>query len=80
MKSQREFPRLVISPKGTRWVEQGHPWIYEAEAVSGGENAENGVLVDAVHLHLQKPTYELSAPHGARGVYYLLRTIWIPNR
>lgn len=48
MKSQREFPRLVISPKGTRWVEQGHPWIYEAEVVSGGEGAENGVLVDAV--------------------------------
>ena len=48
MKSQREFPRLVISPKGTRWVEQGHPWIYEAEVVSGGEDAENGVLVDAV--------------------------------
>ena len=48
MKSQREFPRLVISPKGTRWVEQGHPWIYEAEVVSGGEDAVNGVLVDAV--------------------------------
>lgn len=48
MKSQREFPRLVISPKGTRWVEQGHPWIYEAEVVSGGEDAENGVLVDTV--------------------------------
>ena len=38
MKSQREFPRLVISPKGTRWVEQGHLWIYEAEVVSGGAN------------------------------------------
>ena len=48
MKSQREFPRLVISPKGTRWVEQGHPWIYEAEVVSVGEDAENGALVDAV--------------------------------
>ena len=48
MKSQREFPRLVISPKGTRWVEQGHPWIYETEVVSGGEDAENGALVDAV--------------------------------
>ena len=48
MKSQREFPRLVISPKGTRWVEQGHPWIYEAEVVSGGEVAENSALVDAV--------------------------------
>ena len=48
MKSQREFPRLVISPKGTRWVEQGHPWIYEAEVVSGGEDAVYGVVVDAV--------------------------------
>lgn len=50
MKSQREFPRLVISPKGTRWVEQGHPWIYEAEVVSGGEDAENGVLEVAEKL------------------------------
>lgn len=48
MKSQRELPRLVISPKGTRWVEQGHPWIYEAEVISGGEDVENGALVDAV--------------------------------
>ena len=24
-----------------------------------------------IHLHLQKPAYELSAPHGARRIYYL---------
>ncbi len=47
MKAQRKFPRFVISAKGTRWVEQGHPWIYAAEIVSADE-AENGALVDAV--------------------------------
>ncbi len=29
-------------------MEQGHPWIYEAEVVSGDTQAENGCLVDAV--------------------------------
>ena len=47
MKAQREFPRFTISAKGTRWVEQGHPWIYEAEVIAS-EPAENGSLVDAV--------------------------------
>lgn len=48
MKIQRDFPKYIISAKGTRWVEQGHPWIYEAEVVSGDTQAENGCLVDAV--------------------------------
>ena len=47
MKAQREFPRFTISAKGTRWVEQGHPWIYDAEVIAS-EAAENGCLVDAV--------------------------------
>lgn len=48
MKVQRQYPRVTVTAKGTRWVEQGHPWIYEAEVVSGAEDAENGALVDAV--------------------------------
>lgn len=48
LKTQRDFPRFIISAKGTKWVEQGHPWIYEAEVRSGDEAAENGSLVDAV--------------------------------
>lgn len=48
LKTQRDFPRFIISAKGTKWVEQGHPWIYEAEVRSGDEAAENGCLVDAV--------------------------------
>lgn len=48
MKSKRSFPKFIITAKGTRWVEQGHPWIYEAEVMSGDSAAEAGALVDAV--------------------------------
>ena len=48
MKSERDFPRCVITPKGTRWVEQGHPWIYEGEVLRIEGDCENGCLVDAV--------------------------------
>lgn len=48
MKVQRVYPRVVVTAKGTRWVERGHPWIYAAEIISGAEEAENGALVDAV--------------------------------
>ena len=48
MKSERDFPRCVITPKGTRWVEQGHPWIYEGEVLHMEGDCENGSLVDAV--------------------------------
>ena len=48
MKTQRDYPRFVITAKGTRWVEQGHPWIYDAEVISSEGEVENGALVDAV--------------------------------
>ena len=48
MKAQRNFPKFIITAKGTRWVEQGHPWIYEAEVIRCEGEAENGCLVDAV--------------------------------
>ena len=48
MKVQRNFPKFTITAKGTRWVEQGHPWIYEAEVVRSEGDFENGCLVDAV--------------------------------
>lgn len=48
MKVQRDFPKFIITAKGTRWVEQGHPWIYEAEVVRSEGDFENGCLVDAV--------------------------------
>jgi len=48
MKTQRDYPVFVITAKGTRWTDEGHPWIYEGEVVSGPENVPNGALVDAV--------------------------------
>lgn len=48
MKTQREFPKCTITQKGTRWVEGGHPWIYEAEVLGTEGTVENGTLVDAV--------------------------------
>ena len=48
MKTQRDYPSFTVSAKGTRWVEQGHPWIYDAEVLSFDGEAENGCLVDAV--------------------------------
>lgn len=48
MKVQRIFPKFIITAKGTRWVEQGHPWIYEAEVIRSEGSFENGCLVDAV--------------------------------
>ena len=48
MKTQRDYPRFTISAKGTRWVEQGHPWIYAAEVLAEEGAAENGALADAV--------------------------------
>ncbi len=48
MKAERAYPRFTITAKGSRWVEDGHPWIYAQEIVSAPGGAENGALVDAV--------------------------------
>ena len=48
MKAQRQYPKCIVTPKGTRWVEQGHPWIYEAEVLRLEGEWENGGLVDAI--------------------------------
>ena len=48
MKAHRQYPKCIVTPKGTRWVEQGHPWIYEAEVLRLEGEWENGGLVDAV--------------------------------
>ena len=48
MKTQRAYPRFTITRKGTQWVEQGHPWIYEGEILSCQGDLQNGCLADAV--------------------------------
>ncbi len=47
MKSEREYPRFLISRKGADWVAGGHPWIYEAEVLQAPD-CPNGALADAV--------------------------------
>ena len=48
MKADRAYPKCIISSKGTRWVEGGHPWVYAEEILSEEGTADNGALVDAV--------------------------------
>ena len=48
MKAERNYPKFIITAKGTRWVEQGHPWIYEGEVIREEGDCENGALADAV--------------------------------
>ena len=48
MKAERGFPRFIITQKGTRWAEQGHPWIYEGEVIREEGDCENGALADVV--------------------------------
>ena len=45
---ERDYPRLTVTAKGTRWVEQGHPWLYAAEVLREEGEIENGGLADAV--------------------------------
>ena len=48
MKTEREYPKFTITKKGTKWTEQGHPWIYAEEILSKSAEPENGGLADAV--------------------------------
>jgi len=45
---QRKWPQAVISAKGERSVQGGHPWIYATEVRSLSGEVPNGSLVDAV--------------------------------
>ena len=49
MKTERNFPKAIITKKGDAWVDAGHPWIYDAEVLSVDGEYENGDLVDAVN-------------------------------
>lgn len=48
MKAERKFPRVLVTAKGARWVDGGHPWVYESDVASVEGEPENGALVDAV--------------------------------
>ena len=48
MKQQRPYPIIVITKKGARSIEAGHPWVYAGEVLSCPEEAENGCIVDVI--------------------------------
>lgn len=48
MKSERIYPRIIVTKKGERWSDTGHPWIYGSDVLSQPEGLENGCIVDAV--------------------------------
>ena len=48
MKSERPYPQLTVSKKGSRSAQAGHPWIYDEEILSPHDQLDNGCLVDAV--------------------------------
>ena len=45
MKSERIYPRVLVTAKGARWVDNGHPWIYESDVADIEGAPENGALV-----------------------------------
>ena len=47
MKSERPYPKLFISKKGVRSIQNGHPWIYSDEILTDDSYLDNGCLVDA---------------------------------
>ena len=48
MKSDRPYSQLIISKKGSKCAQSGHPWIYGEEVLTVGAELDNGCLVDAV--------------------------------
>ncbi|MDD6284288.1 MAG: class I SAM-dependent rRNA methyltransferase [Firmicutes bacterium] len=49
MKIQRDYPTLTVTKKGEAALKGGHPWVYDAEIVSGeSDDIANGSLVDVV--------------------------------
>lgn len=48
MKGNRGFAAVRITKKGERWLDGGHPWVYDAEVTDIDGDFENGDIVDVV--------------------------------
>ena len=54
MKTERPYPRAIISRKAARSLAGGHPWVFEGEVLrmepspADGRDAQNGDVVDVV--------------------------------
>lgn len=40
MKAARDYPILTVTAKGTRWLESGHPWVYDSDVAREPDESE----------------------------------------
>lgn len=48
MKTDRQYPKITVTPKGERSITWGHPWVYDND-ITESEPCENGTIVDVVN-------------------------------
>ena len=48
MKKEREYARVIVTKKGERWLDTGHPWCYGSDVADTFGEYENGDLVDVI--------------------------------
>lgn len=48
MNTIRNYPKVMITDKGLKHIEDGHPWVFEGEVTSIEGNYINGDLVDVI--------------------------------
>ena len=48
MKKERGYPKAIVTPKGERAIQNGHPWVYGAEVLPQSDPLPDGELADVV--------------------------------
>lgn len=48
MKQTRPYARVTVTPKGARWSESGHPWVYDTDVEKTEGPLRDGDLTDVV--------------------------------
>ena len=48
MRIQREYPQVIITKKGEKWLDTGHPWLYESDVDMVTGKYDNGDIVDVI--------------------------------
>lgn len=48
MKQERQYAAVIITKKGKKQLQQGHPWVYEGEVLKVAEGIQNADIVDVL--------------------------------
>ncbi len=48
MKTERDYPQVHVTAKGTRWLESNNPWVYESDVFETTGELNNGDIVDVI--------------------------------